>query len=413
MGFLKLISPFSLFLILLKVLILGPFYSTWAQESPISPLTKVINIRLGAHLDKTRLVMDMNKETQFVAFYLADPYRLVLDLPKVSFEIKTPSLKKVVGGVSGYRFGLFDNETSRIVIDLVSPMIIKEFFHLRSNVKGLTRLVIDLKSTSRKKFQTEAVNTITNALKERSFAPSLKQKIPPVSSSMKLGDKKIIIIDPGHGGIDPGAIGHAGTYEKHVVLAAAKIFKQVIEQSPSYKVVLTRTRDQFLTLRDRISRSKLTGADFFISIHADSIANKSVRGATIYTLSETASDKEAAQLAERENKADIISGVDLSDETKEVTNILIDLAQRETMNQAAKFAGILVPELLKVIKTHKRPHKFAGFAVLKAPDVPSILLEMGYLSNVNDERLLTQDVFVRKVAKSIKIGLDKYFESVQ
>ena len=137
-----------------------------------------------------------------------------------------------------------------------------------------------------------------------------------------------------------------------------------------------------------------------------------MRGATIYTLSETASDKEAAQLAERENKADIISGVDLSDETEEVTNILIDLAQRETMNQAAKFAGILVPELLKVIKTHKRPHKFAGFAVLKAPDVPSILLEMGYLSNVNDERLLKQDSFVRKIAKSVKIGLDKYFASV-
>ena len=412
MGFWKSIKQFSLFLILLTFLILVPLYSPWAQESPVSPLAKVINIRLGAHLDKTRLVMDMNKETQFRAFYLADPYRLVLDLPKVSFEIKTSSLKKVVGGVSGYRFGLFDNETSRIVIDLVSPMIIKEFFHLRSNVKGLTRLVIDLQSTSRKKFQTEAVNSITNALKERSFVPSLKQKIPPVSSSMKLGDKKIIIIDPGHGGVDPGAIGHAGTYEKHVVLSAAKIFKQVIEQSPSYKVVLTRTRDQFLTLRDRISRSKLSGADFFISIHADSIANKSVRGATIYTLSETASDKEAAQLAERENKADIISGVDLSDETKEVTDILIDLAQRETMNQAAKFAGILVPELLKVIKTHKRPHKFAGFAVLKAPDVPSILLEMGYLSNVNDERLLRQDGFVRKIARSIKIGLDKYFASV-
>ena len=412
MGFLKLISPFSLFLIFLKVLILGPFYSTWAQESPISPLTKVINIRLGAHLDKTRLVMDMNKETQFVAFYLADPYRLVLDLPKVSFEIKTPSLKKVVGGVSGYRFGLFDNETSRIVIDLVSPMIIKEFFHLNSDVKDLTRLVIDLKPTSRKKFQTEAVNTIKNALKKRSSAPSLKQKTSPVFPSTKLGDKKLIIIDPGHGGVDPGAIGHAGTYEKHVVLSAAKIFKQVIEKDSTYRVVLTRTRDQFLTLRDRISRSKLSGADLFISIHADSIANNTVRGATIYTLSETASDKEAAQLAERENKADIISGVDLSDETQEVTNILIDLAQRETMNQAAKFAGILVPELLKVIKTHKRPHKFAGFAVLKAPDVPSILLEMGYLSNVNDERLLRQDGFVRKIAKSIKMGLDKYFASV-
>ena len=404
----KSIVHFSLLLILLTILSFNQIYSSWAQESSV---TKIINIRLGAHLDKTRLVLDMTRETQFRVFYLADPYRLVLDLPKIDFEVKASGLKKAVGGVSGYRFGLFDNETSRIVIDLVSPMIIKKFFHLRSNVKGLTRLVIDLKTTSRSKFQKEANITIKNIRQKVSTSSSLKKKAPSLSTSMKLGNQKLIIIDPGHGGVDPGAIGHAGTYEKHVVLSAAKVFKQVIEKDPAYRVILTRTKDQFLRLRDRISRSKLSGADLFISIHADSITNNSVRGATIYTLSETASDKEAAQLAERENKADIISGVDLSDETEEVTNILIDLAQRETMNQAAKFAGILVPELLKVIKTHKRPHKFAGFAVLKAPDVPSILLEMGYLSNVNDERLLRQDSFVRKIAKSVKIGLDKYFAS--
>ena len=403
---------FSLLLIFLPILSFTQIYSSWAQESSASSVTRVINIRLGAHLDKTRLVLDMTKETQFRAFYLADPYRLVLDLPKIDFEVKASGLKKAVGGVSGYRFGLFDSETSRIVIDLVSPMIIKEFFYLKSNVQGLTRLVIDLKTTSRNKFQKKATITIKNTLQKRSSSSSLKQKVSSLSPSMKIGSQKLIIIDPGHGGVDPGAIGHAGTYEKHVVLSAAKVFKQVIEKDPAYRVILTRTKDQFLTLRDRISRSKLSGADLFISIHADSIANNSVRGATIYTLSETASDKEAAQLAERENKADIISGVDLSDETEEVTNILIDLAQRETMNQAAKFAGLLVPELLKVIKTHKRPHKFAGFAVLKAPDVPSILLEMGYLSNVNDERLLKQDSFVRKIAKSVKIGLDKYFASV-
>tara|TARA_B100001057_G_scaffold202069_1_gene202886 strand:- start:508 stop:1740 length:1233 start_codon:yes stop_codon:yes gene_type:complete len=409
MGLWKSIVHFSLLLILVPILSFNQIYSSWAQESSV---TKIINIRLGAHMDKTRLVLDLTRETQFRAFYLADPYRLVLDLPKIDFEVKASGLKKAVGGVSGYRFGLFDNDTSRIVIDLVSPMIIKKSFHLRSNVKGLTRLVIDLKTTSRSKFQKEATNTIKNTRQKLSSSASLKKKASSLSPSMKIGNQKLIIIDPGHGGVDPGAIGHAGTYEKHVVLSAAKVFKQIIEKDPAYRVILTRTKDQFLTLRNRISRSKLSGADLFISIHADSIANNSVRGATIYTLSETASDKEAAQLAERENKADIISGVDLSDETEEVTNILIDLAQRETMNQAAKFAGILVPELLKVIKTHKRPHKFAGFAVLKAPDVPSILLEMGYLSNVNDERLLKQDSFVRKIAKSVKIGLDKYFASV-
>ena len=167
MGLWKSIGHFSLLLILLPILSFTQIYSSWAQESSADSVTKVINIRLGAHLDKTRLVLDMTKETQFRAFYLADPYRLVLDLPKIDFEVKASGLKKAVGGVSGYRFGLFDSETSRIVIDLVSPMIIKEFFHLKSNVQGLTRLVIDLKTTSRRKFQKKANITLKNTLQTR------------------------------------------------------------------------------------------------------------------------------------------------------------------------------------------------------------------------------------------------------
>ena len=228
MGLWKSIGHFSLLLILLPIFSFTQVYSQSGQEAPVSSVAKVINIRLGVHLDKTRLVLDMTKETQFRAFYLADPYRLVLDLPKIDFEFKASGLKKAVGGVSGYRFGLFDDETSRIVIDLVSPMVIKEFFHLRSNVKGLTRLVIDLKTTSRNKFQKKANITFNNTLQKRSFSSILKKKASRLSPSMKIGNQKLIIIDPGHGGVDPGAIGHAGTYEKHVVLSAAKVFKQVI-----------------------------------------------------------------------------------------------------------------------------------------------------------------------------------------
>ena len=351
----------------------------------------------------------MDRKIEVTPFYLLDPYRLVLDMPKVKFKINSIGLVRPVGDVSGYRFGSFDANTSRVVVDLSEPMVISKLFQLSGTNNSFTRLVIDLKSVNKRIFRTKSATSMQHRLKKRMSNTFSEAKLVPKRLSKKRLDRKIIIIDPGHGGIDPGAIGRTGTYEKNLVLSTAIVFKSVIEKDPGYKVVLTRMRDEFLPLRKRISRSNLLKADLFISIHADSISNSSVRGATIYTLSETASDKEAAQLAERENKADIISGMDLSEETKEVTNILIDLAQRETMNQSAKFAGLLVPELKKVIKTHKRPHKFAGFAVLKAPDVPSILLEMGYLSNLNDERLLKTDGFKKKLAVSIKRGLDKYF----
>jgi N-acetylmuramoyl-L-alanine amidase len=270
-----------------------------------------------------------------------------------------------------------------------------------------------LKSVTRNAFMIKSAGSIQMRSTKKSFNSNSQQQLILKKVKKNISNKKIIVIDPGHGGVDPGAIGASGTYEKHVVLAAAMTFKKIIEEGSRYKVVFTRHKDRFLPLRKRISRSKLSGADLFISIHADSIANKSIRGATIYTLSEIASDKEAAQLAVQENKSDIIAGVNLSDESKEVTDILIDLAQRETMNQSAYFAGLLVPELTKVLKTHRRPHKFAGFAVLKAPDVPSILLEMGYLSNVNDERLLKTPVFQRKLGKALRRGLDKYFFPVK
>ena len=407
---LKLIKSIILFSVYLMTLTCVASSFSWAQKTLSNTEPEIFNLRVGAHADKTRLVLDMDRKIDITPFYLLDPYRLVLDMPKVRFKINSTGLVRPVGDVSGYRFGLFDTNTSRVVVDLSKPMVIKKLFQLSGVSNSSTRLVIDLKSVSKSVFQTKSAASIQKRQKKRTPNTFSEANSTSKYSSKKKVDKKIIIIDPGHGGVDPGAIGRAGTYEKNLVLSTAQVFKSVIEKDRGYKVVLTRTRDQFLPLRKRISRSKLLNADLFISIHADSISNSAVRGATIYTLSETASDKEAAQLAERENKVDIISGMDLSEETKEVTNILIDLAQRETMNQSAKFAGLLVPELRKVIKTHRRPHKFAGFAVLKAPDVPSILLEMGYLSNLNDERLLKTDGFKKRLAASIKRGLDKYFD---
>jgi N-acetylmuramoyl-L-alanine amidase len=220
----------------------------------------------------------------------------------------------------------------------------------------------------------------------------------------------VVVIDPGHGGIDPGAVGRHKVYEKVITLAMAEQLRKELTRRGRYRVVLTRDKDTFVRLRDRVAIARAAGADLFLSLHADSIANSKVRGASVYTLSETASDKEAADLAAQENKADLIAGMDLTGESTEVTNILIDLAQRETMNHSAAFARILVDDMADLTKFVRKSHRFAGFAVLKAPDVPSVLIEMGYLSNSADEARLLKASYRANLAKAIAEAIDAYFE---
>lgn len=389
-----------------------------AQSSGSGSKTTVQGLRIGVHGPKTRIVMDMDGRTGFRTFALADPYRVVLDLSEVNFNMVVREKATGSGGVSGYRFGLFEPGTSRVVIDLNEPRLIAAAFELPPRAGRGHRLVIDLKKVSRAEFLVASKISIQKRMAARRKAPPSKAVAkprvkPPISPSRDGRSKKVIVLDPGHGGVDPGAIGASGTYEKTVVLAAARTLKQVLEKTGRYTVILTRDRDRFLRLRQRVAVSRSADADLFISIHADSIADKRLRGASIYTLSEKSSDKEAARLAEQENKSDIIAGMDFSAETPEVTNILIDLAQRETMNQSARFAGFLAPELRSSVRTHRRAHRFAGFAVLKAPDVPSLLLEMGYLSNPDEERMLSSRAFQEKVAVALRRGIDRYFENVQ
>jgi len=193
----------------------------------------------------------------------------------------------------------------------------------------------------------------------------------------------------------------------------ARDIKKAIEKNGNFQVKLTRDRDIFLRLRDRVNKARVAGADLFISIHADAIKNPKTRGLSVYTLSDKASDKEAAALARKENKADLIAGLDLSTENAEVTNILIDLAQRETMNQSAIVAQNLVKELKREVKLLRNTHRFAGFAVLKAPDLPSILVETGFLSNRQDERNLLNAKYRAKLAEAIAKGVKSHFAEIQ
>lgn len=226
--------------------------------------------------------------------------------------------------------------------------------------------------------------------------------------------KPLVVIDPGHGGVDPGAIGTNGIFEKHITLETAKQLKAALEATGRYRVALTRDRDIYLKLSQRVAIARKKGADLFVSIHADTIDRHNVRGASVYTLSEKASDKQTERLAASENKADLIGGVDLSTEDKQVTSILVDLTMRDTMNQSKFFANTVVKELQSDgVRTLERTHRYAGFAVLKAPDIPSMLIELGFLSNSQEASLLMQRSYRAKIVKALVSGIDAYFEKVR
>jgi N-acetylmuramoyl-L-alanine amidase len=220
--------------------------------------------------------------------------------------------------------------------------------------------------------------------------------------------KPLIIIDPGHGGIDPGAVGENLT-EKELTLAVAKALKKELEATGKFRVALTRGKDVYVPLRERFGLAREKGADLFISLHADSHNDPLTRGASVYTLSEKASDAEAEALAAKENKSDIIAGVDLTRQSNVVTDILIDLAQRDTKNMSTRFASLLVKELKRETMLLGNTHRYAGFAVLKAPDVPSVLVEMGYISSSKDEALLSSAKHQKHLAKAIRGAIENYF----
>jgi N-acetylmuramoyl-L-alanine amidase len=386
----------------------------------------VTDLRVGKHAKKTRVVLDLSERVRFTAFTLANPYRVVIDLPEVGWRLPARPLPVSTGLVKKLRYGLFKPGQTRLVLDTSGPVSIAKSFLMEPAGKHAYRLVLDLVSGRRARARAAVRGPVAltppAAARPAPVAAPVAAAVPvavvkPLATPPRQSDsvhaKRVIAIDPGHGGVDPGATGASGVYEKHITLAVARAIKSALEATGRYRVVLTRGRDIFKSLRDRVEFARRAGAELFVSIHADTIKKRNIRGLSVYTLSETASDKEAAALAEKENKADLIAGVDLSGETFEVTNILIDLAQRETMNESARFASAALKELGRVTKLLRNTHRFAGFAVLKAPDIPSVLVELGFLSNRQDERALRRESHRARLAKAITRAVGRYFARVE
>jgi N-acetylmuramoyl-L-alanine amidase len=293
---------------------------------------------------------------------------------------------------------------SRIVLDAKKPVRIDRSFALDASDGQPARLVIDLAATDRESFM--------RALALEKIA---MPAVPPTKSepaAQNGGDPRpLIVLDPGHGGIDNGTRAPSGEAEKSIVLEFAVLLRDRLEKTGRYRVAMTRMDDTFVALGERVRIARNRQAALFVSIHADALArgDGEAQGATVYTLSETASDAEAARLAESENKADVIAGVDLRAEPDDVADILIDLAQRETKTFSTQFARTLVGELKSVARMHKHPLKSAGFKVLKAPDVPSVLVELGYVSNQQDLKSLVSNAWRAKTAESIAQAVDTFF----
>lgn len=456
-------APRLLRLVFAGLLVLLLLPAPMASAAPGGVLPALSEARVRPFESMTRVTFTLTDAVPFRIFVLSAPDRVVIDLPDVRWAVPRGASTAGSGLVERIRHGAYQAGTFRLVIDCRRPVTVSEARMLAAGDRY--RLLLDLEPADAPADGGTVAALIEDLARDATAPPGAER--PPASGMPLLAGisavpeigvtdprvmsaaglsasaapslatttgftsprprpaspspaaplpgiaRWVIAIDPGHGGRDPGAISRTGVYEKQITLAAARALRDELQALKRYRVVLTRNRDVFIRLRDRIAIARAAGADLFVSLHADKMPNPSVRGLSVYTLSERASDAEAAWLAERENKADILHGVNLKGAAPEVTNILIDLAQRETMNESARIAQLLVSELRSETILLPKTHRVAGFAVLKAPDVPSVLVELGYLSNAADERLLRSPEHRRKLARAIASAIDGYFVRVE
>lgn len=367
-------------------------------------LSAATDIRVGGDDKQTRVVVDLSRKIDIAAFTLADPYRVVVDLPQTVFKLDAKAGEQPRGLVKAFRYGLIMQGGSRIVLDTKGPVRLEKAFVLDASDSQPARLVLDLVSTDRASF----MRNIALANRQAQPAPARPSEAP---AKVEGDARPLVVIDPGHGGIDNGTKGSGGELEKDIVLAFALTLREKLEAGGKYRVAMTRAEDEFIPLGDRVRFARSRSAALFISIHADALPKREgqAEGATVYTLSENASDAEAARLAETENKADVIAGVDLTAEPDDVANILVDLAQRETKTFSVQFARTIVDELKSAARLHKHPLKSAGFKVLLAPDVPSVLVELGYMSTKDDLKQLTSASWRARTAQALAQAVDIYF----
>lgn len=370
--------------------------SAYAQDQ--SGLNIVSDTRIVGDETRTRFIADMTAAAEAEVFALADPNRIVIDLPEVHFQLEPGTGSEGFALISAYRYGLISRGQSRIVLDVAAPVEVADYFVIPAVEGQPARLVIDLVTTSAAAFRAAALDYQSTIA-------------PPQPAPLNANDdgRLTIVIDPGHGGLDPGAV-RGDILEKDIVLAFSLELAAQLRAVGRFDVLMTRQDDQFLSLNERVEFARQRRADIFISVHADSFPGSSaVRGTAIYTVSERASNQSVAEIAARENQSDILAGMDIHDTPNEVADILIDLARRETKNFSVLLARDMIDQLSEATRLSNNPHQEAGFVVLMAPDVPSVLVELGFLSNPEDERILQSEEWRRQVAAAMVDGIEAFF----
>ena len=379
----------------------------------------------------SRLVIEMARPIDATLFLLDDPYRVVLDVAGANWDAGNllPAGPLDEAGLKSYRFGRPTPDKGRLVFEMSGPSAPVRAFILPPRDSGGHRLVIDVQDRGRTAF-----NVAKAALKKQPFIAEISDEIvgnagtPIVQAKPAapiVADKGgrlvdiarptprpkrwVVMIDAGHGGKDPGATGHHGTIEKEITLKAARILAKKLNQTGVVVAKLTRDDDRYLKLRERINVARRAQADLFISLHADAFHKPSAKGMSVFSLSDSASDKEAAYIARQENKADLIGGPDLGVEDPLAANELLRMFQRESMNESAHLANAIVTQIRDFPGGDKRGHRFAGFAVLKSPDIPSVLVEMGFLTNKTDEANLRRTAYINKIAERLTTAILNYF----
>jgi len=388
----------------------------------------VLAVRAADHDGVTRVVLEVTAPITFEQAGDSDARHLEVTLPALDWRADPTSLGHGVGLVHKLTYALPDAASGRLEMETSRPAVMRKMFLIPPSGNGNYRLVLDIEATSvsstaRTPIAAGAlpptaapVPAAPRPVVTPASLPEIKPAVPEAAPSRKERHpgKPIVVLDPGHGGVDPGATSVSGAYEKNIVLALAQDVKAQLDKDGKVTAILTRDRDIFIPLRERVAIARAANADLFMSLHADIVADSDIRGLSVYTLSQTASDAEAQALADKENKSDIVAGIDFSNESPEVTNILIDLVQRESMNLSAKFAGSVITEVSR--DTHQllqNTHRFAGFAVLKAPDVPSVLVESGYLSNERDEQMLRRPEYRAKLAQALARAIENFLAKQQ
>jgi N-acetylmuramoyl-L-alanine amidase len=369
-------------------------------------------VRVETEGPVTRLIFETSARVEAEAYVMSNPDRVIIDLPEVNFQLppKAGQPEPVARGkkvpakvVSSFRFGQFAAGKARVVVDLGRPAVVKAT-HAVPRIGGFD-LIIEMQEADPAAFA-QAVKQAT----QEAVAREILADVP------KRGDQKgsaglpVIVIDPGHGGIDVGAQASGNVQEKDIVFDFAKTLRTQLEKTGRYRVVMTRSGDVFVPLGERVKTARDANADLFISIHADILSDpQGVSGATVYTVSDKASDREAARLAEKENLADSVAGLEGKEDAGDVSDILFDLTRRETRTWSHAFARTLVNYWGEAGPLNKNPHRSAGFRVLKAPDVPSVLLELGYLSNARDTAALTRPEWRGRAAEAMVKAVDAFF----